>query len=115
MIEMFGMSSDINTLVEKGKWPKVEKAVRSSDAATRAEAAKALSASKADEAYNLLIDLLKDSDSNVQLEAIRALGAVGSTRAADQLQWVLDRTAETDTARIAEIQKAITQVRQRQR
>lgn len=112
---MFGMSSDIKTLVEKGKWPKVEKSVRSNDSAARAEAAKALSASKADEAYNLLIDLLKDSDPNVQMEAIKSLGVVGSTRAADQLQWVLDRTPETDTARIAELRNSITQVRSRQR
>lgn len=113
---MFGnKTDDVEKLVKGCKWEKIEKKYVRADDASRLAAAKALADSKADEGYNLLIDLLKDTNPDVQLAAIKSLGACASDRAVTQLQWVITKTPETDKERLEAIQTAIDSIRDRKR
>lgn len=109
---MFGSKSDeAEKLVAEKKWDKLQKKYVLGDDASRLAAAEALKNGVADEAYNFLIDLLKDSNQDVQLAAIKSLGVAGTDRAVAQLQWVLTKVPASDTVRIAAIQDSITKVR----
>lgn len=113
---MFGeKGQEIEKLVKGGKWDKIEKKYLHSSDENRLALAKALSTSPADECYNALVDLIKDDNHEVQLEAIKSLGATGSERAVAQLQWVLAKTPESDTKTVQTIQDAIAHVRSKKR
>lgn len=108
-------SQEVEKLVSKGKWDKLEKKFLYSNSDNRLALAKALSQSSADEGYNLLVTLIKDEDHDVQLAAVKSLGATGSDRAASQLQWVLAKTPQTQTDTIDALQTAINSVRGKKR
>lgn len=113
---MFGeKGSEIEKLVKGGKWDKIEKKYLHSNDENRLALANALCESPADECYNALVDLIKDDNKEVQLAAIKALGATGSERAVAQLQWVLAKTPESDTKTVTAVQAAIAHVRSRKR
>ncbi|MEG0692106.1 MAG: HEAT repeat domain-containing protein [Oscillospiraceae bacterium] len=113
---MFGAKEqEIEKMVNSGKWDKIEKKFLYSNDENRLALAKVLSTTSADEGYNALVSLIKDENPTVQLEAIKSLGATGAERAAAQLQWVLAKTAPTNTATIAALKDAIAQVRTRKR
>lgn len=113
---MFGdKEQEVEKLVKGGKWDKIEKKYLHSNDENRLALAKALSSSPADECYNALVNLIKDENPEVQLEAIKSLGATGSERAVAQLQWVLAKTPEGDTKTIQAVQDAIAHVRSRKR
>lgn len=115
-IYMFGAKEqEIEKMVNSGKWDKIEKKFLYSNDENRLALAKVLSTTSADEGYNALVSLIKDENPTVQLEAIKSLGATGAERAAAQLQWVLAKTAPTNTATIAALKDAIAQVRTRKR
>ncbi len=113
---MFGdKDAEIEKLVSTGKWDKIEKKYLYSNDEKRFALARALSTTFADEGYNALVSLIKDENSEVQLEAIKSLGKTGSDRAAAQLQWVLAKTPPSNSATIAALQAAIAQVRGKKR
>lgn len=109
---MFGnKSEEAEKLVKEGKWDKLSKKFLNGNDEERLAAAKALSTSHADEAYNALIDLLKDSNHEVVMAAVLSLSANATDRAASQLQWLLTKTPATDKALCDAIQAAISNVR----
>lgn len=113
---MFGdKENEIEKMINGGKWDKIEKKFLYSTDENRLALAKALTVTSADEGYNALVTLIKDTNPQVQLEAIKSLGATGSERAAAQLQWVLAKTPPTNTAMVAALQAAITKVRLKKR
>ena len=107
---MFG---DITTMIQKGKWDKAARKVAHGDAALRLAAAKACSCSDCDECYNILIDLLKDPDEQVQLAAIESLGKTAGDRASTHLTWLENHTAEDKKEIHAAIHTALGQIRSR--
>lgn len=107
---MFG---DITTMIQKGKWDKAAKKVAHGDAALRLAAAKACSCSDCDESYNILIDLLKDPDEQVQIAAIESLGKTAGDRASTHLTWLENHTPADKKELHAAIHAALNQIRNR--
>lgn len=113
---MFGSKNEeAEKFVKDAKWDKLGKKYVCGDDAARLAAAEALKNSHADEAYNYLIDLLKDSNKDVQLAAIKSLGISGTDRAVAQLQWVLSKVPESDKVRLDAIHDSIAKVRGKKR
>lgn len=110
-----GKGSEIEKMVKSGKWDKIEKKYLHSTDENRLALAKALYDSPADEAYNALVSLIKDSNPDIQLEAIKSLGNTGSERAAAQLQWVLEKVDPSNTVTVAAIKDSIVKVRSKKR
>ena len=98
-------------MIAKGQWEKAEKALYSAAPDVRLAAAKACGKSKADEAYNLLITLMKDEVEAVQVEAIAALGQVGGERAVTNLHWLSEHLPEGKDAVAQAIHQALTNIR----
>lgn len=108
---MFGHKNNIETLIHKGHWQKVEKLVETADANTRLQACKALENANTDEARNLLVVLLSDHDPAVQLQAARALAAIGNDNATSHLRMVFDRTPDSQSELKQALREAISATR----
>lgn len=109
---MFGNKTEhMEKMIAKGQWEKAEKALYSAAPDVRLAAAKACGKSKADEAYNLLITLMKDEVEAVQVEAIAALGQVGGERAVTNLHWLSEHLPEGKDAVAQAIHQALTNIR----
>lgn len=92
---MFGhKNNNIEALVEKHQWKKVEKALGTADAAGRIAACLAFERTSDDEGRNLLVVLLSDPDPAVQLQAVKSLGVVGTTETVTHLRMLAGRTPE---------------------
>jgi HEAT repeat protein len=88
---MFGNNANqMAHLVQKHQWDKVGKKLQGADVQTRIAIAAACGGSSDEEAPVTLINLLRDSDEAVQLQAVKSLGAVGSSSAKTHLQWLSD-------------------------
>lgn len=77
----------------------------SSVAAERAAAAGALGGMKSDDAYNALISLLRDQDTQVRISAVGALAQAGRRDAVEHIRHV--QTSTTDAALLAACADAI--------
>lgn len=78
----------IQKLGEKGNTRKIIPYTQSSSAQERAAAAVALGNAKDDDAYNALIAMLRDSDVNVRISTVTALGQAGRKDTAEHIRHV---------------------------
>lgn len=98
-----GKAKEIERLVEKHHWDKIGKKLEGADAQTKCALAVACGGSHDEAAANCLINLLKDSDEDVQLKAVESLELVGSESAKTHLMWLYGKLPEEQEA----IRKAI--------
>ena len=98
----------IKALGTKGNWQKLVKIAGNKDASLRAAAATALSSIKADESYNTLVNLTRDSDKSVRKAAVVALGILGRKSGQDHVRHAME--GETDPDFIKACQTAISQI-----
>lgn len=110
---IMGKGSDIEKCVKAGKWDKIEKKYLGSSDENRLELAIALGTTSADEGYNALINLIKDENPKVQLEAVKSLGLISGERAVGQLQWLLSKTPATNKELQDAINTSVTQIKAR--
>lgn len=86
---MFGNSrQQMEHFVKSHQWDKIGKKLPGADAETKAALAVACGHSTDEEAPNILINLLRDSNEGVQLQAVNSLGAIGNNSAKTHLQWL---------------------------
>lgn len=74
---------------EKKKWKKLVKLIPHKDPAIRAAVATALGPIKCDEAYNGIVDLIRNDDINVRKAAICALGVNGRKAGAEHIRNIM--------------------------
>ena len=104
---------EIAKMIKSGKWSKIDKKFLNSNDENRLALAKALSTTSADEGYNALINLMTDSNLEIQREAVISLGLTASERAASQLQWLLTKIDASNTDTEKAIRESIAQIRAR--
>mgnify|MGYP003282071847 CR=1 FL=1 len=112
---MFGhKNNNIEALVEKHHWKKVEKALETADAAGRLAACLAFERTNDDEGRNLLVVLLSDPDPAVQLQAVKSLGVVGTTETVSHLRMLAGRTPESNVELTQALKASIAATKDRQ-
>lgn len=110
---MFGNSEQkLEHLVKAHQWEKISKKISSSDAKTRLAAAEACGSADDEEAANLLVHLLRDSDKAVQLMAVKSIGQVGGEAAKTHLQQLLEQPGDSDELKAA-IKESILEINRR--
>ncbi len=103
---MFGQNGEqMEHLVKKHQWDKIGKKLHNANIQTKTALAAACGNSSDDEASNILINLLRDSDEAVQLQAIKSLGATGNNSSKTHLQWLSNNLPDEKK----EIKEAITE------
>jgi len=95
--------SKIENWGKKSKVEKLKKFADNRDPKIRQAVARALGDSKGDEAFNLLVLLLRDPDATVRQAAVESFGYLGEKRAIEHLRHLIGR--ESDDA----VKKAIEQ------
>ena len=86
---MFGNDGNqMAHMVGKHQWDKISKKLNGADTQARISLASACGSSSDEEASNVLINLLQDSDESVQLQAVKPLGLIGHDNAKTHLQWL---------------------------
>lgn len=109
---MFGSKAEkIEKLILKGKWDDLGDKYVSSDTETRLILAQECAKSTDYKVNNILSILLRDSDDQVKLAAIRSIGVTGTDRETAQLEWLLSNTPESKKEVIATLQESISKVR----
>lgn len=111
---MFGGNSEekLTKLVTKKKWDKLRK-LMTSDKETVCNLAKACAHSNDDESTNLLIELLRANDREIQMAAIASLGQVGNEHAIASLQYIEKSQPDCGADMIHAIHTAIGSIRNR--
>ncbi|NLX78201.1 MAG: HEAT repeat domain-containing protein [Clostridiaceae bacterium] len=111
---MFGSKeSKIARLIKRGKWDAISRKYLNSDTETKIILARECAKSKNPGVNSILSTLTRDSDSNVQLEAVKALQVTGKEHEVAQLQWLLNQVPEDNSEMIKAIELAIDSCRGR--
>jgi HEAT repeat protein len=105
--------ADIEKMVEKKHWDKLQKKYLNGKTEERLELAKACGSVSADETVNMLVALMQDSDAEVQLAAVASLGKVADDHTTAKLQLLLRQTPKENTRLTQAIETSIRQVRDR--
>lgn len=106
---MFGnKEKKIESLIKKGNWDVLMKKFLHADTSTKVMLAKGCANSKDPGVNSLLTSLIRDTDYNVRLEAVKAIAVTGKEHEVAQLQWLLDNTPENETEMISAIHTAIS-------
>ena len=93
---------------EKKKWKKLQKLALHKDPEIRAAVATALGPIRVDEAYNTLVDLVRNGDINVRKAAVMALGVNGRKAGAEHIRNIMTQDANASIVPIC--QEAIAQI-----
>ena len=113
---MFGNEEKkIARLVKRERWTKIQKMLEKGERATRVRITAALGTSRNDDAFNILVTLLKDNDEKVQLEAIKSMGELGVDRAKVHLQDMGSKLPEEKTEFIEAIKESLAKINERAR
>jgi hypothetical protein len=105
---MFGNNENqMEKLVKKHQWDKAGKKLRDADTESKIAFAAACGGSSDEEAINFLIELIKDDDEKVQIQAVKSMGVNKSQIAKTHLQWLSDRIPAEKNGLKAEIKKTI--------
>lgn len=108
---MFGnKSGHIAKMVEKREWDKISLKLNGYDETSKLELAVACGNSSDEKAPDILVDLLKDTSVNVQLQAVKSLGLTGTQNAKTHLLWLLDHLPENGEALRKAIQETLVQI-----
>jgi hypothetical protein len=86
----FNNENQMEQMVKKNQWDKIAKKLHTADVQSKVALAAACGSSFNENSSNILIDLLKDSDENVLLQAVKSLGAVGHENAKTHLLMLSD-------------------------
>ena len=105
----------IARLVKRGRWTKLQKMLKKGDSDTRAAITAALGTAKEDDAFNILVLLIKDNDEKVQLQAVKSMGDLGVDRAKVHLQDLGSKLPEEKTELIDAIKKSIAKINEAMR
>lgn len=101
---------NIVRLVKRGRWEKIRKILQKSEPDTRIIVTTELGNTSEEEAFNILIILLKDRDEKVQLQAVKSIGNVGVERAKVHLQDMLSKVPQEQTELIDAIKDSIAKI-----
>lgn len=107
---MFG-ANNVEKLVKKKKWDKLRHMAEHSDKATLLQIAEHCGAVKADEAYNILVNLLEHPDEAVRIAAVRALGHMGKETAATHIRRIMALEENTSEACTQAIHAALAEIK----
>ena len=111
---MFGHNgAQMEHLVKKHQWDKIDKKLNGANVQTKIALAAACGGSSDDTASSILINLLRDHDEGVQLQAIKSLGAIGKGSCKTHLQWLAENLAGEKKEIREAISEAISQVSNR--
>ena len=111
---MFGSKREkYEKMVAKNQWDKLAKDVQGNDPQKKLWIAQACANSNDDGSFNALSILIRDSDEQVQKEAIRSLGVMGNDHATAELQWILTKIPEDRKETIEVAHDALRKVRER--
>jgi HEAT repeat protein len=94
-------------------WKKLAKLATSKDSDTVIAVAEACGTGRAEEPYNILVDLLSSKDDKVKLAAIRGLGTLryDLSSQATRLHWLAERLPEGSDELQAAISDALADIR----
>lgn len=107
---LFNSENQMEHLVKKRQWEKINKKLPSANAEARLALATACGGLSDENASNILINLLKDSDENVLLQVVKSLGNIGRDNAKTHLQALFDRLPENDTLMKNSIRESISKI-----
>lgn len=111
---MFGSKeSKIARLIKKGKWEILSKKYLNADTETKKILARECAKAKDSGVNSILSTLTRDSDPQVQLEAVKALAVTGKDHEVAQLQWVLSQVPEDNKEMKEAVEHAIASCRGR--
>lgn len=92
---MFGNKTDkMRHMVDKNEWDKLLKKYGTLTTEEKIQLAEACGTTDADDACNMLITLVKESDKQIQLAAVKSLAIVGSQNAKTTLLWLIGNLTE---------------------
>ena len=100
----------IARLIKRERWTKIQKMLEKGQSDTRARITAALGTSRNDDAFNILVMLLKDNDEKVQLEAIKSMGELGVDRAKVHLQDMGSKLPKEKTELADALKEAIAKI-----
>lgn len=106
----FNNENQMEHLVKKHQWDKIHKKLPGADAQARLALAAACGGLSDENASNILINLLKDSDEKVLLQTVKSLGDVGRDNAKTHLQALFDRLPEDNTLMKNTIRESISKI-----
>lgn len=111
---MFG-SNDFEHMVKKQQWEKIKKRAEKADDKARLAIASACGTSSPDdeEATNLLITLLRDTNADVVMQAVKSLGLVGTKSSKTYLQYLTEHQPEGDSPLKDAVQDSIDKISKR--
>jgi HEAT repeat protein len=111
---MFGSNeNEMQHLVKKHQWDKIGKKLVNADVQTKVDCAAACGCSADETASEFLINLLKDGNESVQLQAVESLGEVGREHTKTHLQWLLGSLPDGKDAIKKAIQDSIIKINKR--
>lgn len=116
---MFGSTKEatmeaLEKMVHHGKWDKIKKSYLESDAATRANLAKACAKSVCDDSSNVLMTLVESTEENVKIAALQSLAVVGNDHCVTRLQQMMASVPEDKKELRTEIQNTLQALRGKQ-
>lgn len=103
--------------VASKQWKKLAKLAAGKDLDTIIEVAEACGTGRSEEPYNILVDMLANSDSRVKLAAIRGLGNLryDLSSQATRLHWLAERLPEGSDELQAAISDSLASIRDAKR
>jgi hypothetical protein len=111
----FNNENEMENLVQKHHWDKVNKKLHNADAKTRLSLAAACGSSFDEDASNILVNMLNDSDEGVMIQAVKSLGDVGHDNAKTHLQSLLGRLPDGQESIKATIRDSIAKINESKR
>lgn len=112
---MFGKGNEMETLVNKRNWEKINKKLEKASAEEKIQLAEACTSCLDEDSSYTCINLLTDSDLNVVLAAAKTLGEIGHDNAKTHLQILLSRIPESDTEKQTIVRDAIGKINKAKR
>ncbi len=100
----------IARLIKRESWTKIQKMLEKGQSDTRVRITAALGTSRNDDAFNILVMLLRDNDEKVQLEAIKSMGELGVDRAKVHLQDMGSKLPDEKAELIDAIKESIAKI-----
>lgn len=108
---MFGNNGNqMEQMVKKHNWDKIEKRLQGSSAQLRLELATACGNSSDASASNFLINLLRDNDENVQIQAVKSLGMIKSENAKTSIRMLFEQLPEGKSTLREAIRESIAMI-----
>lgn len=111
---MFG-KVNAERLVKRKKWNDLRHAAERGDKETLIQIAEQCGTVTADEAYNILVNMLENSDVEVRTAAVRALGKMGKETAATHIRRIMMHEENASGEIVEVIHTALSEIKSNSR